>query len=135
MIYVVHQKRSALKLQNVQYVGRPTVLGNPFTHLKKNTKAMFIVDTVEDAVSQYKKWLDKAVMGSGGDNEVFNELKRLTKIYRVNKILTLSCWCKDELDPRQSDHICHADVLRQEIMALASTIDYYESLGHILEGF
>ncbi len=128
MIYVVHQKRSASKLQNVQYVGRPTVLGNPFTHLQANTKAMFIVPTVKDAVEQYQKWLQKEILAEG---DVFRQLLFLTNFYRQHKLLYLSCWCKDELDPRKWDHACHADVLKQEIYSLVNTLDYYESLGHI----
>lgn len=91
---------------------------------------MFIVDTVEEAVLQYKKWLDKTVM-TGMDSEEFVELMRLTQLYRKTGQLVLSCWCKDELDPRPYDHLCHADVLRQEIITLARVLDYYEALGQI----
>ncbi len=130
MIYVVHQKRSVLRLQNVQYVGRPTVLGNPFTHLKTNTKALFIVPTVQDAVAQYQKWLHREIF-RGSDSEVFKALLHLTDLYLRHKCLYLSCWCKDELDPRKWDHDCHADILRQEIYKLSHTIEYYNTLSFI----
>ncbi len=130
MIYVVHQKRSALNLKNVQYVGRPTILGNPFTHLTKNTKAMFIVPTVEDAVKQYDNHLMKSV-STGHDSGEFKELLRLAEMYRRDGVLYLSCWCKDELAPRPSDHCCHAEVLRREIYSLSRTIDYFKTVAHI----
>lgn len=131
MIYVVHQKRSAPSLRNVQYVGRPTALGNPFTHLTKNTKALFIVPTVEDAVNQYQQWLYAAWERNEWNGVEFREIQRLADIYRKEKVLYLSCWCKDELKPRPTDHACHADILRREIKNLANVLDYYESIGYI----
>jgi len=106
------------------------VLGNPFTHLTKNTKAMYIVPTVEDAVKQYDNHLMKSV-STGRDNGEFNELLRLAELYQREGVLYLSCWCKDELAPRPSDHVCHADVLRREIYRLLRTIGYFKTLAHI----
>jgi hypothetical protein len=39
-------------------IGRPSPLGNPFSHLKEST-AQFKTDTVEQAVRAYEEWLPK----------------------------------------------------------------------------
>lgn len=112
-IIIVHQKRSALRLVNVQYVGRPTELGNPYSHLNKRTLAEFYTDTVEDAVQLYGFHFYNIMMSIPSCRMAFNELIR---IYRRDGILYLSCWCKDELDPRPHDHACHCDILREAIL-------------------
>ena len=38
------------------YIGRPSCLGNPFSHLE-NTKASFKVKDREEAVALYEVWL------------------------------------------------------------------------------
>lgn len=91
---VVHCKKEASDV----YIGRPTIWGNPWAH-KGGTIADFVVETREEAVANYEKWL------SGDDfKDVLQErrseiLKRLPSL----KGKTLGCWCF----PRK----CHGDVL------------------------
>lgn len=112
-IIVVHQKRSALYLPNVEYVGRPTELGNPYSHLNKKTLAEFYVPTVEDAIQLYGFHFYNVLMSIPSARAHF---RHLLNVYRQHGILYLSCWCKDELDPRPHDHACHCDILREAIL-------------------
>ena len=38
------------------FIGRPSIWGNPFSHLNKSA-AEFKVETREEAVSKYKEWI------------------------------------------------------------------------------
>lgn len=53
MITVVHCKRDSYDF----YIGRGSILGNPYTHLPLNkTKALFQVKTREEAISEWEKY-------------------------------------------------------------------------------
>ena len=72
------------------YIGRPSIWGNPYTHIKdRNTKAQFIVKSREEAIQKYREWIQD-------QPELMNQLESL----RGKK---LGCWCK----PKS----CHGDVL------------------------
>lgn len=95
---VVHCK-IALKGTFV-YVGRPGPFGNPFTAKDKvlngkDTKAQFIVDSVEEAVSKYEEWL-------------LSQPELVARVKRDLKGHDLGCWCRH---PSTPDKLCHADVL------------------------
>ena len=73
------------------YIGRGSVWGNRWTHLKdRATKAEFVVDTREEAIEKYTEWL----------------LSQPDLVARAKKELTgkiLGCYCKPKA--------CHGDVL------------------------
>ncbi len=72
------------------YIGRPSIWGNPFTHIKdRETKAEFVVKTREEAVSRYREW-------------ILNQPELLSKLETLRGKI-LGCWCK----PKS----CHGDVL------------------------
>ena len=109
-IVVVHTKRS--QFPNTVYVGRPSVLGNPYSHL--NLKHTIKVATVEDAVANYAKWLDERIKDSYDVRDALDHIIDVAEINN-NKVY-LACWCKDETKPYASDHQCHADVIRDVIL-------------------
>ena len=74
-------------------VGRPTVLGNPYT-MKKEADRDLVCD-------QYEKWFDYKV--SKQDPLVMSELRRLFIIGKTQGYLKLGCYCA----PRR----CHADTI------------------------
>jgi hypothetical protein len=74
------------------YVGRPTVLGNPYT-LQAYTRT--------DAIARYRIWLRRQWQVGGAVKEALLELARA---YTERDELTLLCWCA----PRR----CHAEVIR-----------------------
>ncbi len=94
MITVIHHKdKSGIFPNNEVYIGRPSKWGNPFTHLKSTTIAKYRVDTREQAIESYRKWITE------GDG------KHLLKDLHELKDKTLVCWCK----PKS----CHGDILAE----------------------
>lgn len=83
--WVVHNKKAPYDV----YIGRPSIWGNPYTHLPvEGTQAQFQVDTIQEAVDAYDKWLDTQP----------DLLKKIPEL----KGKILGCWgCKP----------CHGDVL------------------------
>ena len=83
---VVHCKKESYDI----YIGRPSIFGNPFTHIKdKTTLAKFIVKNREEAIEKYKEW-------------ILNQPEILSRLPELEG-KTLGCWCK----PKS----CHGDVL------------------------
>lgn len=72
---------------NDYYVGRPSVLGNPFTHLKSDTKAKLVVETRQEAIELYRLHLLKEI--DLGNDAIINELIKVAK----SDTDTLVCWC------------------------------------------
>lgn len=85
-----------------EYVGRPSPLGNPFSH-KSDTIAKYRVKTVDEALALYSQWLDEQI--KIGNSTVIDELKRLQKKHEKDGVLVLGCWCS----PKR----CHADSIKQ----------------------
>ena len=85
---VVHCKKEPYDV----YIGRPSIWGNPFSHLS-SSNARFNVNTREDVIIKYKEWI----------------LKRPNLLNRLHELKgkILECWCK----PMS----CHGDVLVQLI--------------------
>lgn len=83
-----------------EYVGRPSVLGNPF--------AMGVHGDRTEVIAKYRVWLNDQLH----DNEaVVAELQRLV-LLAYEGDLNLICWCA----PRP----CHADVIKSCIEWLMS---------------
>lgn len=76
-----------------EYVGRPSVLGNPFVMRGEHDR-----DRVCD---EYQKWFDRKIEAQ--DPAVLNELRRLFKLGRTQGALTLVCFCA----PKR----CHAETI------------------------
>lgn len=72
------------------YIGRPSLWGNPFTHIKdRTTKAHFIVKTREESIQKYREWVVT-------QPTLMNQIETL-------RGMKLGCWCKPKA--------CHGDVL------------------------
>jgi hypothetical protein len=80
------------------YVGRPTVLGNPYT-LKEYTRT--------DAIARYRIWLRQQWQQHG---EVHAALLELARAYQERDELTLLCWCAPQR--------CHAEVIREAVLGI-----------------
>lgn len=72
------------------YIGRGSPYGNPFTHIKYGTTATYIVDTREEAIAEYEKWL-------------LTQPELVAKVKKELKNKTLGCYC--------SPLPCHGDIL------------------------
>lgn len=87
------------------YVGRPSVLGNPFTH-RADASATVRVASREEAISRFAAWLDELP----DDSPQHAELRRIAAIEGP---VTLVCWC--------APLACHAHVIAERITALRAT--------------
>ncbi|MGE0129305.1 MAG: DUF4326 domain-containing protein [Blastocatellales bacterium] len=83
------------------YVGRPSVLGNPFCIGKDGERSTVI--------SKYRRWLwNELQRGSG---LVFDELHRLAKLAKSGDLI-LACWCFPEK--------CHAETIKAAVEWISS---------------
>ena len=88
-----------------EYIGRPSILSNPYTHLDLHkTKAKYKVNSRDEAIDKYREYLIYEVQN--GNAAIINELYRLSEIVK-NKTLILSCWCF----PKR----CHGEVIKEMI--------------------
>jgi hypothetical protein len=89
-VKVVHCRKESYDV----YIGRPSVWGNPFTHIAdKSTLAQFVVKNREEAISKYREWIK-------------TQPHLLERLHELDG-KTLGCWCK----PKS----CHGDVLAEMI--------------------
>lgn len=86
MNLVVHCKKSPYDI----YIGRPSIWGNPFSHLP-NTLAKFKVKDRDEAISKYREYL-------------LSNQKLMNQLFEL-KGKILGCWCK----PKS----CHGDILAE----------------------
>ena len=85
-----------------EYIGRPSIWGNPFTHIAdKDTLAQFVVGSREEALNRYREYLL-------GNEELMLRIMQLD-----GKIL--GCWCiKNSLNP-PFPYICHGQIILEVI--------------------
>ncbi|HKQ80045.1 MAG TPA: DUF4326 domain-containing protein [Blastocatellia bacterium] len=104
------------------YIGRPSLLGNPFRIGEHGTRA--------EVISLYRSWLWRQIKLRG---DVYRELQRLVAIARRGD-LVLICWCKR---PGYHDVPCHGDILKSAVMWMNSentdSPTYAENLDSIPE--
>lgn len=116
MIEVVNKK--TYKGQG-EYIGRPSVLGNPFSHLPPGKASKTVhVATRQEAVDRYLKWLRNKYFMRG---PVYEELNRLADKYMAEGHLTLICWCAPEA--------CHGDVVKYAILRIVDAVNKVRMLS------
>ena len=93
-IYIVNKRTFCG--DNGIYIGRPSILGNPF---KSSTRK----ENVED----FRKYLWECVKKK---NQVYAELIRLSEKAKTQDLI-LVCWCKRS----KQDVLCHGDVIKSAI--------------------
>lgn len=104
MIKVIHKKDS-FKYKNVFYIGRGSVLGNPYTSIKnRETKAEFVVDSRDESIENFKNYLNDCI--NRKDKEVCDILNKIYRL-QLEEDVYLSCFCK----PKS----CHGDVIKEVI--------------------
>ena len=85
------------------YIGRPSPIGNPYSHLPHSIHAKYIVDTRDEAINNYEEWLKYKIMEK--DPVILKELKKIIDFYKTKGEINLLCWC----DPKR----CHGDVIKK----------------------
>lgn len=96
MIRVVNKKDASHSGTTV-YIGRPTILGNPFPLNGEASR--------KRVIEQYELWLKEQI--NYGNRKVIDDLKRLKSIHEEGE-LNLQCFCA----PRP----CHGDVIKKAIL-------------------
>ena len=81
MITIVN-KRNHTPTSYDYYIGRPTMIGNPYTHKPNSKYGEIIVDSRDIAIDNYRYWLKDKIMSK--DFKVLNELKDLLMFYKTN---------------------------------------------------
>ena len=99
----IHNKRTSNPVDGV-YIGRPSALGNPFSHLK-GTLADYSVSSRDEAVDKYETWLRSEIKTN---KVVIKEMRKLYKKFVDSGHLNLVCWCY----PAR----CHGDVIKKLIL-------------------
>lgn len=84
----------------IVYIGRPSVLGNPFAITAACPRAQ--------SIALYKEWL---LVEYGKRGAVYAALHDLARRAKAGEQLALQCWCAP--DP------CHGHVLQEDICAIA----------------
>lgn len=108
MITVVNKYKHT-QTDNDVYIGRGSVLGNPFTSMQdRQTKAEFICGSREESVDSFREYLLKKI--SEKDKRICDELNKIYKMPHVN----LVCFCK----PKS----CHGDIIQEIINSKKETL-------------
>jgi hypothetical protein len=81
------------------YIGRPSLLGNPFHIGMHGTRA--------EVIAQYRVWLWQQIQAR---TAVFQELQRLAQQAQHGDLVLL-CWCKES----DREVPCHGDVVQAAI--------------------
>lgn len=111
MSIIVINKSLVMPAPEWIYIGRPSVLGNPYSH--RNISGTIRVGSLEESIEAYSNWLREEFRKK---RDVYWEIMRLVRAYQRYKKLTLVCWCKP--------NPCHGDFLGNAIQTLASHPDY-----------
>lgn len=96
---------------NGEYIARPSCLGNKYTHLNTSKFAENIVDTRQEAIFSYRKYLEEQLKS---DTPQKQEMDRLYKKYIEERQLTLVCWCFPKA--------CHGSVIRELLLIRSGEI-------------
>lgn len=99
-IHIVNLK-THIKTDYDFYIGRPSVLGNPYTYLDKSI-AKIKLDSRDDAIESYRVYFYKQIETNV---EFINEINKMLDCYKNNHILYLCCWCH----PKP----CHGEIIKK----------------------
>ena len=106
MIYVYNSNNEDYtSKENNFYIGRPSPLGNPFTHNGVRTNlAKLSFKTREDSIAAYEKYFDKMY---GKDEELTKAFDEIYEHYKNGEDIYLQCFCKPKA--------CHGDVIADRL--------------------
>jgi hypothetical protein len=107
MIYVYNRKVETHNGPNNFYIGRGSVLGNPYTHITdKKTKAIYKAIDRDDAIEKYSHYFDLMY----GSNLAFtNMVDAIYEMYKSGMDVYLECYCA----PLR----CLGDIIKEKLEA------------------
>mgnify|MGYP001558779580 CR=1 len=97
------------------YIGRPSVLGNDWTHLDYGL-GKYRVATREAAIAEWEKWIRREYLTNPLVHHALETLARMAQEYDVE----LACWC--------APLACHGDVLKRLIEPLPTVLSRDDEL-------
>lgn len=104
MIKVVNKYKHT-PTENDVYIGRGSILGNPYTSIKsKQTKAVCVCDSREESINSFDIYIQEQLANK--NLEICNEFNRIWKMAKGNGV-NLVCFCK----PKD----CHGDIIKRII--------------------
>jgi hypothetical protein len=93
------------KGENNYPIYRGSILGNPYTHIKdKQTMAMFVVKSREEAIDRYEGYFDRMYKGNAPFKYIIDEIYNK---YKNGEDIYLECYCKPER--------CHGDIIKEKL--------------------
>ena len=97
--------------ENVFDVCRPSVLGNPYTHIKdRETKALIKVKSREEAIRLYKEYFKKMMLSDDKSAKPFQDaFYRIVNAYKNFDEVYVGCFCA-------LNEECHADFIINEVI-------------------
>lgn len=97
--------------ENCFDVCRPSLLGNPYTHIRdRKTKAQIVVKTKELAIEMYKKYFNAMMDSDDKSAKPFqDEFNRIMEAYRTYPEVYIGCFCR-------TDEPCHGDFIIEEVI-------------------
>lgn len=102
---IVHNSRTCTVPSNQKtYIGRPTVLGNPFVLKSENMRG--------EVIKKYDAWLRDKIQDS--DSPEYKFMSMLVQRYKSGDTINLVCWC--------SPKPCHGDVIKQIVEEMAHRV-------------
>jgi len=103
MITVVNKYKHTPTINDI-YIGRGSVLGNPFVGTKNVnlTKGKYQCDSREESIESYERYLLEKI--NIRDTVICNELNRIYKISKSSNV-NLVCFCS----PKK----CHGDIIKK----------------------
>ena len=91
---------------NAFRIHRGYIMGNPYTHIKsKETKAMIVVKTREEAIERYKRYFETSMLINP---EFKQEFERMADACMTYDEVFLGCYCND-------NESCHGDFLVEQL--------------------
>lgn len=84
---------------------RPSILSNPYTHIKdKTTLASYVVKTRDEAIDRYNVYFDRMYSGNKPFKFIIDEIYER---YKNGEDIYLECYCKPER--------CHCDIIKEKL--------------------
>jgi len=102
MINIVN-KKNHIETPYDYYIGRPSPIGNPFTHKPKTRYGEHIVESRDSAIDNYEDWLKYKLLEK--DPIIIEELRKISYQYKKDEEINLVCWCY----PKR----CHGEIIKK----------------------
>lgn len=123
MIKVVNKSKHK-PTENDFYIGRGSVLGNPYHHKDSNhPQALYKVDTAEEAIEEFEAHMYRSI--ANGDPRICDELNRMFIAHTVGEDVNLVCYCNP--DP------CHGMVIKDFLEHNRYCINWFSNMKELDE--